>query len=75
LKSIADQLPPEVAQQIHPDRRKKEKDYWNVRDQLLEQYRDLWIGFAGGKVIASGKSPVAVFQAAETTVASFLHLR
>jgi hypothetical protein len=65
MKTIADQLPPEIAQQLHPDRRKNEADYWAVRDQLLGQYRDQWIGFADGAVIASGTSPVAVFHAAE----------
>jgi len=70
VKSIADQLPADIAQQIHPDRRKNEAAYWAVRDQLLDQYRDQWIGFAEGKVIASGSSPVTVFQAAE---ASGLH--
>ena len=67
MNSIADQLPPEIAQQIHPDRRKNEADYWAVRDQLLAQYDGQWIGFADGKVITSGSSPVAVFQAAEAT--------
>jgi hypothetical protein len=67
VKSIADQLPPEIARQIHPDRRKNEADYWAVRDQLLEQYQDQWIGFADGKVVASGTSPVTVFHEAEAT--------
>lgn len=67
MKTIADQLPPDIARQIHPDRRKNEEDYWVVRDQLLSQYQGQWIGFAGGKVIATGASPVAVFQAAEAT--------
>jgi hypothetical protein len=65
VNSIADQLPPEIARQIHPDRRKNEAAYWAARDQLLNQYRDQWIGFADGKVIASGDSPVTVFHAAE----------
>src|SRR5207253_10468562 len=64
MKSIADQLPPEIARQIHPDRRKNEAAYWDVRDQLLDQYRGQWIGFADGAVIASGTRPVVVFQAA-----------
>src|SRR5947199_967917 len=67
MKRIVDQLPPEIARQIHPDRRKNEEGYWAVRDQLLGQYRDQWIGFADGKVIGSGTSPVAVFHAAEAT--------
>ena len=67
MKSIADQLPPEIARQIHPDRRKNEAGYWTVRDQLLDRYRGQWIGFAEGKVIASGSSPVAVFHAAEAS--------
>ena len=67
MKSIADQLPPEIARQIHPDWRKNEAAYWAVRDQLLTQYQAQWIGFADGTVIASGTSPVAVFHAAEAT--------
>lgn len=67
MKSIADQLPPEIAQQIHPDRRKNEAAYWAVRDQLLDAYRGQWIGFADGRVVASGTSPVDVFHAAEST--------
>ncbi len=64
MQSLADKLPPEIARQIHPDWRKNEADYWAVRDQLLAQYRDQWIGFADGAVVASGISPVAVFHAA-----------
>jgi hypothetical protein len=67
MKSIADRLPPEIARQIHPDRRRNEAAYWAVRDQLLDQYRGQWIGFADGRVIASGTSPVTVFHAAEAT--------
>ncbi|HEX3148180.1 MAG TPA: hypothetical protein VHR66_08845 [Gemmataceae bacterium] len=70
MKSIVDQLPPEIASRIHPDRRKNEAGYWAVRDQLLDQYRNQWIGFADGVVIASGTSPVSVFHASE---ASGLH--
>jgi hypothetical protein len=65
--SIADQLPPEIARQLHPDRRKNEAAYWAMRDQLLEQYQGQWVGFADGRVVASGSSPVAVFHAAEAT--------
>jgi hypothetical protein len=67
MQSIADRLPPVIARQIHPDRRKNEAAYWASRDQLLSQYQGQWIGFADGKVIASGASPVAVFHAAEAT--------
>ena len=70
MNSIADQLPTDIARQIHPDRRKNEAGYWTLRDQLLDQYFGQWIGFADGVVIASGSSPVTVFQAAE---ASGLH--
>jgi hypothetical protein len=65
MKSIADQLPPEIARQINPEWRKNEAGYWAARDQLLSQYQGRWIGFADGQVIASGTSPVAVFDAAE----------
>lgn len=70
MPTIVDQLPAEIRRQVHPDRRKNEEEYWGVRDQLLSQYRGLWIGFADGRVIASGSSPVAVFHEAE---ASGLH--
>lgn len=65
MKSIVDQLPPEIARQIHPDRWKNEEGYWAVREQLLDQYRGQWVGFADGRVIASGTSPVTVFHEAE----------
>jgi hypothetical protein len=67
MSRIADQLPAEIARQLHPDRRKNEAEYWAKRDQLLPQYRGQWIGFADGEVIASGTSPVTVFHAAEAT--------
>ena len=66
MKSIADQLPPEIARQIQPDLRKKRQRI-GCRDQLLDQYQGQWIGFVDGKVIASGNSPVTVFHAAEAT--------
>ena len=67
MKSLADQLPPEIAEQIHPDWRKNEAMYWAIRDQLLQQYQGQWIVFVDGVVIASGTSPVAVFHAAEAS--------
>lgn len=67
MNSLADQLPPDIARQIHPNWRKNEADYWSSRDQLLTQYRGQWIGYADGAVIASGGSPVAVFHAAEAS--------
>jgi hypothetical protein len=67
MKSLADELPPEIARHVYPNWRKNEAGYWIVRDQLLRQYKGQWIGFADGEVIASGASPVAVFHAAEAT--------
>jgi hypothetical protein len=67
MKSLADALPPEIAQQIDPKWRENEAAYWTVRDQLVRQYQGQWIGFADGAVIVSGTSPVAVFHAAEAT--------
>jgi hypothetical protein len=57
IRSIADQLPPEIARQIHPDRRRNEAEYWAVRDQLLDQYQGQWIGFADDRVIAPVRVP------------------
>src|ERR1700722_19249674 len=67
MKSLADALPPQIAQQIDPDWRKNKAGYWAVRDQLLGTYQGQRIGFADGTVVASGTSPVAVFHAAEAT--------
>lgn len=67
MQSLADQLPPEIARQVHPDWRKNEAAYWAARDQLLALHRGQWVGFADGAVIASGTSPVAVFHAAEAS--------
>src|SRR5688572_19916943 len=65
--NIADQLPPEIARQLHPERRKNEAQYWVRRDELLAQYEGQWVGFADDQVIAVGASPVEVFEAAEST--------
>ena len=67
MQSIVDQLPPEIAARLHPDRRKNEEGYWAARDRLLDRDRDQWIGFADGEAIASGTSPVAVFHEAEAS--------
>lgn len=64
MNSLADGLPPEIAHQVHPAWRKNEADYWLVSDQLLGQYKDQWVGFADGRVVASGTRPVVVFHAA-----------
>ena len=67
MTSLADQLPPEIARQLHPDRLKNEAAYWAARARLLDEYRDKWVGFADGRVVASGVSPVSVFHEAEAT--------
>src|SRR5438309_1907422 len=65
MKSLADALPPEIAQQIHPDWRKNEAAYWSMREQLLNQYQGQWIGFADGGVIAAAPTPLEVFLAVQ----------
>lgn len=65
MKSLIEGLPPEVAQRIHPDWKKNEADYWAHRDELLARYRSQWIGFANGRVIIAGTSPVEVFHKAQ----------
>ncbi|MBI4489726.1 MAG: hypothetical protein HY694_11625 [Deltaproteobacteria bacterium] len=65
MQSLIAGLPPEVARRIHPDWQKNEADYWAQRDQLLAQYRGQWIGFANGRVIVAGTSPVDVFHKAQ----------
>lgn len=61
MRNLLDSLPPEVAQGIHPDWIKNEAGYRTMRDQLLPQFRDRWIAFADGRVIASALNPVEVF--------------
>ncbi len=63
MKSLADGLPPDIARQIHPDWHKNEAQYWAVRDQLLQKYRDQWIGFADGAVKVAASTPLEVFLA------------
>ena len=65
MQSLADGLPPEVAQQIHPDWRKNEADYWAARHTLLAKYRNQWVAFANGAVIAFGARPVEIFHEAQ----------
>ena len=63
-KSLAEGLPPEMAKQLHPDWYKNEADYWAVRDTLLEQYRNLWIAFSDGRVVAANQRPSLLFREA-----------
>ena len=65
MKSLTEGLPPTIAQRIHPDWRKNEADYWARRDELLAQYQDQWIGYANGRVIVAGRSPVEVLHKAQ----------
>lgn len=60
-------LPPDIARQIDGLWRQNRTDYWAERDQLRRQYEGQWVGFADGKVVASGRSPVSVLHAAEAT--------
>jgi len=60
-------LPPEIAGQIHPERLANERAYWAAREGLLAEYHGLWVGYAAGRVVASGRSPVAVLAEAEAT--------
>jgi hypothetical protein len=70
MKSLLEGLPAEIVQRIHPAWKKNEAEYWANRDVLLPRYRDQWIGYADGRVIASGSSAVEVLHAAQ---ASGLH--
>ena len=67
MKSLLEGLPPEIAKRIHPDWQKNEAEYWGQRNTLLSPYGDQWIGFANGRVIVSGTSPVEVFHAAQAS--------
>jgi hypothetical protein len=61
MKSLADQLPPEIASQVHPEWRKNEQEYWAARDGLLPDHNGRWIAFADGGLVAVGSTPLEVF--------------
>jgi hypothetical protein len=65
MRSLADGLPDNIAEQIHPDWRKNEADYWRLRDQLILQFQNQWIGFADEEVIVAGTNAVAVLHAVQ----------
>lgn len=67
MNSLADRLPPEVAQAVHPAWRANEVEYWKQREAMLAAYKGQWIAFAGGNVVAWGHSPVEVLHAGQTT--------
>jgi predicted aspartyl protease len=69
MSSMADGLPSEIARHVHPDWRQNEMAYWEVREQLLDQYQGKWIGFADGKVVATGARPVVVLHASRQVAA------
>ena len=60
MQSLADDLPHEIACLVPPEWRANEKNYWSVRDKLLDAYNGLWIAFVDGNIIASGTSAVDV---------------
>ncbi len=66
-QTLIDGLPPDIAKRVNPDWQKNEAEYWAKRDSLLAQYSDKWVGFADGRVIACGTSPVEVFHAAQAS--------
>ena len=67
MRSLIEGLPPEIARRIHPYWQKNEAEYWAQRDSVLSLYSGKWIGFAEGRIIASGTSPVEVFHAAQAS--------
>ena len=67
MRSLAEGLPPEVAAQVNPRWRENERGYRAARDRLLADYGGRWVAFADGAVIASGTSPVEVFQAGQSS--------
>jgi hypothetical protein len=69
MRSLADGLPPELAAAVDPQWRKNEADYWSARESLLDGYRGRWVGFADGRVVAAGNSPVEVFHKAHEAAA------
>src|SRR5438105_7859105 len=72
MKSLADGLPPNIAQQTHPTWRKNEAGYWSVRDQLLQKYQGQWIGFAQGAVKVAASTPLEVFVAVQQSPHAFV---
>jgi hypothetical protein len=67
VRSLIEGLPSEIAKRVHPDWQKNETEYWAQRDTLLRQYAGQWIGFAEGRVISCGTSPVEVFHAVQAS--------
>ena len=65
MKSLIEGLPPDVARRIHPYWQENEAEYWAHREELLTQYRGQWVGFAPGRVIVAGTSPVEVLHRAQ----------
>lgn len=63
MKSLADELPPELLKYVHPDFWANEKRYWEVRDSLLAEYGGRWVAFADGAVVAAGPNWYAVLTA------------
>jgi hypothetical protein len=69
MKSLANELPPEIARQVHPDWRKNEQAYWGARESLVTLHRDQWIAFADGAVVAVASTPLEVFLAIQHSTA------
>jgi hypothetical protein len=65
MRSLLEDMPPDIASRVHANWRKNEAEYWAQREQLLVRYRDQWVGFADGRVVVSGRRPVEVLHKAQ----------
>lgn len=47
-------LPPAHKKHLHQDFLQNERDYWKMRDRLMQEYPGQWVAIYGGRVIANG---------------------
>jgi predicted aspartyl protease len=58
--TLADRLPAEIRNRLHPDWVRNEVGYWAARPQVIEAHNGRWVAFADGVVIAAGDRIVEV---------------
>jgi hypothetical protein len=54
LRISTQNLPPVQKKHLHKDFLQNERDYWQMRERLMQEYPGRWLAIHQGKVVASG---------------------
>lgn len=65
MERLTDKLSEKQKKRLHQDFLGNEKSYWEVRDRLLQSYKDKWVAVQDGKVVAEADNVFDILDRAE----------